>query len=53
MPRRHTTPWGTREDDTVGSQVFKLVPENLEAVSLEESDLFVHAIDLRIMLGTL
>jgi hypothetical protein len=50
---KHTTPWRTCEDDTVWGQIFKLVFENLEAVPFEESDLFVHPIDLRIMPGTL
>ena len=49
----HTTPWRTCKNDTVWSQIFKLVFENLEAISFEESDLFVYSIDLRIMLGTL
>lgn len=50
---KHTTPWGTCKDNTVRGQVFELIFEDLEAVSFEESDLFVHPIDLRIMLGTL
>lgn len=50
---KHTTPWRACEDDTVWRQVFKLIFEDLKAVSFEESNLFVNPIDLRIMPGTL
>lgn len=49
--RRRTTPRRTRKDNTVGSQVLKLVLQNLKTITLKPGDLILNSIDFSIVFG--